>query len=809
MAAARSGPLGDLDLLVERVCTLLGLDPDDEEGDDGLVDDVLDRMLEDDGPLALLAGDVVVHVPTITEGIVLTHRMNSSELALGVLVASFDLAGFRRIDDLRLADGTEIEPFSADTGHLAWAGPEGWLASLADGDVVAVRVDSDGRVSLDRLEADPDVDGEVAGLLRAVYDTEVAEPWLPVRGHDLVLGMLARDPAVFADARPPLEELAAAAGLERRLDSVAHEASVWRNQERLRRAIRLHDRLCNDAEVAAAARALDAADDVDAGEPVLRQALGDLAQDHVLSEVAAALLDAGGDDAADAVQAFAERLATVATKPTERAVAQWLAAVAAERRGEPLVAEQHLQVAVEADPDWYPGVDRLAWYVSDRGNALGAVRLWRSLGVHQKSDPDLATVLPFVEPGGPKLGRNEPCWCGSGRKFKQCHLGQVRPVPLADRVDWLARKAVAYLERQGAQVEDDVVALAEARASDPHDPDAVEAAMGEPLVVDLVLHELGWFERFLAERGPLLPDDERLLAMSWALVDRSVFEVTEVRPGEGLSVRDLGTGDVLEVRERTFSCQARTGMLVCARAVPDSATHQFVGGLFEVPPGREAVVLDLLDHGEPEDLLAWVAALERPPRLETREGEPLVHCHATLVVADPAAARGFLDETYDVEGEAWVELHDIGEDESVLRATLHLDGTKVTVETMSERRVERVIEGLRTGLPGTRVTEDDRQPHRFGDPPPVGLPAPGAVPVVDPVALAQLQETLERRWLAEPVPALAGLTPRQAAEDPTRRPELERLIASFPTLPRPGAGADGFFTMRPDRLRAALGLDDG
>jgi uncharacterized protein YecA (UPF0149 family) len=21
----------------------------------------------------------------------------------------------------------------------------------------------------------------------------------------------------------------------------------------------------------------------------------------------------------------------------------------------------------------------------------------------------------------PKLGRNDPCWCGSGKKFKKCH----------------------------------------------------------------------------------------------------------------------------------------------------------------------------------------------------------------------------------------------------------------------------------------------------------------------------------------------------------------------------------------------------
>ncbi len=32
----------------------------------------------------------------------------------------------------------------------------------------------------------------------------------------------------------------------------------------------------------------------------------------------------------------------------------------------------------------------------------------------------VASVAPFVR-GGPKIGRNDPCPCGSGKKFKQCH----------------------------------------------------------------------------------------------------------------------------------------------------------------------------------------------------------------------------------------------------------------------------------------------------------------------------------------------------------------------------------------------------
>ncbi len=40
-----------------------------------------------------------------------------------------------------------------------------------------------------------------------------------------------------------------------------------------------------------------------------------------------------------------------------------------------------------------------------------------------------ARVQP-VEPfryTAPKIGRNDPCWCGSGKKYKKCHLGQDAP----------------------------------------------------------------------------------------------------------------------------------------------------------------------------------------------------------------------------------------------------------------------------------------------------------------------------------------------------------------------------------------------
>jgi hypothetical protein len=114
-----------------------------------------------------------------------------------------------------------------------------------------------------------------------------------------------------------------------------------------------------------------------------------------------------------------------------------------------------------------------------------------------------------------------------------------------------------------------------------------------------------------------------------------------------------------------------------------------------------------------------------------------------------------------------------------------------------------VLAVLKNALPDARLLSDQRAPLAPGQlPRPPRLPGPGVVPGPD--AIAELQELIEQRWLDESVPALAGLTPRQAAADPTRRDELRRLIASFPA---DDGVPEGAFTMRPARLRELLDLE--
>lgn len=139
-----------------------------------------------------------------------------------------------------------------------------------------------------------------------------------------------------------------------------------------------------------------------------------------------------------------------------------------------------------------------------------------------------------------------------------------------------------------------------------------------------------------------------VLAEQWLLVERSVHEVVSVRRGRGMTMRDLRTGDVHEVREETVSRQVRAGQLYCARVVPAAETMQIFGGLEPVAIGeRDALIALLDDSPDPFELVAFLSRRFAPPQLRNTEGESLAMCEATLRLTDPVAVSEALDQEYD------------------------------------------------------------------------------------------------------------------------------------------------------------------
>ncbi len=75
---------------------------------------------------------------------------------------------------------------------------------------------------------------------------------------------------------------------------------------------------------------------------------------------------------------------------------------------------------------------------ADRGDAREALGLLRAAHV-PADDPDLELLTRYTAAGPNAAGRNDPCWCGSGRKHKQCCL-RLNGHDLASRAAVAARQ---------------------------------------------------------------------------------------------------------------------------------------------------------------------------------------------------------------------------------------------------------------------------------------------------------------------------------------------------------------------------------
>ena len=93
---------------------------------------------------------------------------------------------------------------------------------------------------------------------------------------------------------------------------------------------------------------------------------------------------------------------------------------------------------------------------------------------------------------------------------------------------------------------------------------------------------------------------------------------------------------------------------------------------------------------------------------------------------------------------------------------------------------------------------------RTSSPKPVRTcPPQDAAAQLAPEDISALVRQHEDRWLSERIPALGGLTPREAAANPAAREELIALLDDFEWQERRTPNA---FSMDADRIRSELGL---
>lgn len=232
-----------------------------------------------------------------------------------------------------------------------------------------------------------------------------------------------------------------------------------------------------------------------------------------------------------------------------------------------------------------------------------------------------------------KIGRNEHCPCGSGKKYKKCCLQQETPSqPIADMTYQKIRK----VER--ALIDDHLrpylkktlpPQMAEEAAIDFYPSELHDEIEHEALIVQLFLPWMlfDWVsgdnagiahfdpkktiaENYLEQHPAKLSKDETRFIKALGTTYFSFYSISEVNKGRGLVVKDCLTGTTHQVTENKATHYLDRGDIVFGRLLHLDERTLFVGFSPHVIPARYQMALIhfrdwLIEEVDGEPLDAW------------------------------------------------------------------------------------------------------------------------------------------------------------------------------------------------------------
>ena len=464
------------------------------------------------------------------------------------------------------------------------------------------------------------------------------------------------------------------------------------------------------------------------------------------------------------------------------------------------------------------------------------------IGVQADDDfSPFANDAPFT----PRAKRNETCPCGSGRKYKKCHLptDEARHSD-ARRANLLHRMDTELILRMTDFAADEFgEAWQEIRQGLERDPGRtfLETTMA---VYSLELNGTTVVDAYLEARSSDCSADER----AWLEAQRrawwSVWEVEAVEPGWSLRMVDLLTGERRTVLDRSASKSLRPRDAILARVVDDDALSLFAAiHPNPLPPldaaeavadarrrlrRKRAVPPERLRDGAFAKALVryWDQALEvlrlksrLPPDLRNRDGDPLRPTTDRFEVKNGAMAEvarlvagldGAVEEDAAEDCREYAMLRSDDDDAAeherhTVLGWVRLTRTELQIETNSEARADALRRRIETAC-GNRVRHRERG-HAS-----VALPRGAAGSSgSDPAPLSSEDERLAAEvkarhyaeWPDVPLPALGNRTPRACARSAAGRGEVDLLLKQMENMEqRAGYGKPFDFSV----LREELGI---
>ncbi len=169
----------------------------------------------------------------------------------------------------------------------------------------------------------------------------------------------------------------------------------------------------------------------------------------------------------------------------------------------------------------------------------------------------------------------------------------------------LRKKLVDYSERPEIQSQ-----LGEAFYIWKNDPDFTSEDLDEDKIDELTFEKFfDWFlydyklidseerlaERFYSEEGASLSASEKILIQDWIKSIYSFFEVQEVVPGEICLLKDIFSGNSLEVLDKASTKQIKQSDIIAARPIKIGNQYYFSGIVSLYPPPFKKLITEFFD----------------------------------------------------------------------------------------------------------------------------------------------------------------------------------------------------------------------
>lgn len=446
-----------------------------------------------------------------------------------------------------------------------------------------------------------------------------------------------------------------------------------------------------------------------------------------------------------------------------------------------------------------------------------------------------------------KVGRNDPCPCGSGKKYKQCCLAPAREVaavvPQGDKQWQRLRSAIGGLSDEMLKyvtkyLNPMVIICAWKDFMAGQDMPFDSKSVHMPIFLSYCLfdwRDIGEPESLTVGQAYLERYRRLLPALTVQYIEAclaspfSFFDVVTCEPDSGMTLRDILTGETVDVREVALSRCVQVGDVVFCKVVKlDQLAVVEMTGPVAIPPGQKSPILALRavcqDHNQvvtaasirenyPKVLATYYNLTEQvlnPPQLllENTDGEPIKLHKLRFDISSPREAFDALsklcllesaedllvDAGYDEAGELneiefqWQKLGNNRHstwDNTVL-GYIHIVGNRLDIEVNSTKRAKTIralVEDVLAGKVKHKKTSIEsaealmsKAKERLAEADSSQIATERDVPPEIVALTTEMMRAHYLAWVNEKVPALGRKTPMQAMKTPEGREMVEALV---------------------------------